>query len=367
MRGLYPPGSTIKPMLALVALTEGYRDSRETTRCEGGFRLSGSSRVFRDWKRDGHGVVDIHDAIAQSCDVYFYRLARDMDIEGIHAGLLRFGFGALSGIDISGEKIGIVPSRAWKRAAFSDPAQQPWFPGETVVTGIGQGSLVVTPLQLAQAVAQVAMRGIRYRPRLVEAIRDPLSGRLDRLPPKPAEILFPEAPEHWQTVVDSMVAVLHGPKGTARTTGERLGFTAAGKTGTSQVVAMPQDGEEDPGEVAERFRDHSLFVAFAPVDDPIIALAVIVENGGFRIRRRGRSGGPGSGELSGKPCSALTGWRKRDEYGGGQLRRLRPAATHAVGRVASGVGAAADPGGLAVLYSASGGSGELVLFRFRGC
>ena len=280
VRGLYPPGSTIKPMLALAALTNGYRDHAHTINCWGRYRLPGYGRVFRDWKREGHGALNIHSAVAQSCDVYFYQLARDMDIEGLHQSLVQFGFGALSGIDIAGEKAGIVPSRAWKKAAFSDPAQQTWFPGETVVTGIGQGSLVVTPLQLALATAQIAMRGIRYKPRLVEAVRDPLSGRLDSTLPEPAAILAPEAAQHWRTVVDSMIAVLHGPRGTARATGARLGFKAAGKTGTSQVIALPRDGEEAPEEVAERFRDHSLFVAFAPPHDPVIALAVIVENGG---------------------------------------------------------------------------------------
>ena len=280
VRGLYPPGSTVKPMLALAALTGGYRDSGQTVNCGGRYRLPGSRRVFRDWKREGHGPLNLHDAIAESCDVYFYQLARDMDIEGIHAGLVQFGFGALSGIDTGGEKAGIVPSRGWKKAAFSDPAQQSWFPGETVVTGIGQGSLVATPLQLAQAAAQVAMRGIRYRPRLVEAVRDPVSGRLDRRPPEPAGVLAPESEEHWSAVTDAMVAVMHGPRGTARQTGAGMKFTAAGKTGTSQVVALPQSGEEDPGEVEERFRDHSLFIAFAPANDPVIALAVIVENGG---------------------------------------------------------------------------------------
>ncbi len=280
VRGLYPPGSTIKPMLALVALAEGYRDPGQTIYCRGSYRLSANSRLFRDWKREGHGTLTIQDAIAESCDVYFYQLARDMDIEGIHEGLVRFGFGAASGIDIAGERPGIVPSRAWKRSAFSDPAQQPWFPGETVVTGIGQGSLVASPLQLAQATAQIAMRGMRYKPRLVEAIRDPVSGRLMRRAPESAGMVAPESAEHWLTVVDSMVAVLHGPKGTARATGAKLAYTAAGKTGTSQVVALPREGEADPGEIDERFRDHSLFVAFAPVHDPVIALAVIVENGG---------------------------------------------------------------------------------------
>ena len=280
VRGRYPPGSTIKPMLALAALAGGHREAGQTTSCRGAYRLPGSKREFRDWKREGHGAMNIHDAIAQSCDVYFYQLARDLDIDGIHAGLVKFGFGALSGIDMGGEKAGIVPSRAWKRAAFSDPAQQPWFPGETVITGIGQGSLTVTPLQLALATAQVAMRGRRYKPRLVEAIVDPLSGTLNRIPPQLAETLAPEAVEHWRTVVDSMVAVMHGPRGTARDTGAKLDFKAAGKTGTSQVISISRGSEQDPEEIEERLRDHSLFVAFAPAHDPVIALAVIVENGG---------------------------------------------------------------------------------------
>ena len=280
IRGLYSPGSTIKPMLALAALEEGHREAEQTISCWGRFRLPGVSRPYRDWKREGHGPMNLHDAVSQSCDVYFYQLARDMEIEGIHESLVQFGFGALSGLDLSGEKAGIVPSRAWKRAAFSDPAMQPWFPGETVITGIGQGSLVVTPLQLALATAQVAMRGRRYKPRLVEAIRDPAGGRVERVLPELAGTVAPEAVEHWRTVVDSMVAVVHGPRGTARETGAKLDFRVAGKTGTSQVVAMAPDGEEAPEEVAERHRDHSLFVAFAPVHDPVIALAVIVENGG---------------------------------------------------------------------------------------
>ena len=280
VRGAYPPGSTIKPMLALAALTAGHREAGQTVNCWGSFRLPGSRRLFRDWKREGHGAMNLHDAIAQSCDVYFYQLARDIDVEGLHDSLVQFGFGAPTGVDLAGERAGIVPSRAWKRANFSDPAQQAWFPGDTVVAGIGQGYVTVTPLQLAQAAAQLAMRGRRYKPRLVEAIRDPASGSLVRMPPVQTDTLAPEAVEHWRTVVDSMVAVVHGPRGTARATGAELDFRAAGKTGTSQVRAMPQDDAKIPEEVEERFRDHSLFVAFAPVHDPVIAIAVIVENGG---------------------------------------------------------------------------------------
>ncbi|MCY4476880.1 MAG: penicillin-binding protein 2 [Gammaproteobacteria bacterium] len=280
VRGAYPPGSTIKPMLAFSALTSGHREAGQTINCWGSFRLPGSRRVFRDWKREGHGAMNMHDAIAQSCDVYFYQLARDVNVEGLHDSLVQFGFGTPTGVDVAGERAGIVPSRAWKRANFVDPAQQPWFPGDTVVAGIGQGYLTVTPLQLAQAVAQLAMRGRRYKPRLVEAIRDPVGGSLVRMPPVQTGTLAPEAVDHWRTVVDSMVAVVHGPRGTARATGAGLDFRMAGKTGTSQVRAMPQDDTQIPEEVEERFRDHSLFVAFAPVHDPVIALAVIVENGG---------------------------------------------------------------------------------------
>lgn len=280
VRGAYPPGSTIKPMLAFTALTAGHREAGHTINCPGSFRLPGSRRLFRDWKRVGHGAMNLHDAVAQSCDVYFYQLARDMNVEGLNESLVQFGLGTPTGVDLVGEGAGIVPSRAWKRANFSDPAQQPWFPGDTVVAGIGQGYLTVTPLQLAQAAAQLAMRGRRFKPRLVEAIRYPPSDSLVRMPPVQTGSLAPEEVEHWRTVVDSMVAAVHDPLGTAMTTGERLDFLIAGKTGTSQVRAMPQDGEEVSEEVEERFRDHSLFVAFAPVHDPVIALAVIVENGG---------------------------------------------------------------------------------------
>ncbi len=280
VRGAYPPGSTIKPMLAFSALISGHREAGQTINCWGRFRLPGSRRVFRDWKREGHGEMNLHDAIAQSCDVYFYQLARDINVEGLHDSLVQFGFGAPTGVDVAGERAGIVPSRAWKRANFSDPAQQPWFLGDTVVAGIGQGYLTVTPLQLAQAVAQLAMRGRRYKPRLVEAIRDPVGGSLVRMPPVQTGTLAPQAAEHWRTVVESMVAVVHGPRGTARATGAGLDFQIAGKTGTSQVRALPQDDTQVPEDVEERFRDHSLFVAFAPVHDPVIALAVIVENGG---------------------------------------------------------------------------------------
>ena len=280
VRGAYPPGSTIKPMLALAALAAGHREADQSINCWGSFRLPQSRRPFRDWKREGHGAMNMHDAVAQSCDVYFYQLARDIGVEGLHDSLVQFGFGALTGLDVAGEKSGIVPSRAWKRANFSDPAQQPWFPGDTVVAGIGQGYVTVTPLQLAQAVAQIAMRGRRYKPRLVEAIRDPVSGSLIRRPPEQTGTTAPEAVEHWRAVVDSMVAVVHGERGTARQTGAALDFRVAGKTGTSQVVALPEDHQPDPEEIDERLRDHSLFVAFAPVHDPVIALAVVVENGG---------------------------------------------------------------------------------------
>lgn len=316
--GAYPPGSTIKPMLAFSALAAGHREAGDTINCWGRFQLPGSRRVFRDWKREGHGAMNLHDAIAQSCDVYFYRLAREINVEGLHDSLVQFGFGTPTGVDLAGERAGIVPSRAWKRANFSDPEQQRWFAGDTVVAGIGQGYLTVTPLQLAQAVAQLAMRGRRYRPRLVEAIRDPATGSLVRMPPVQIELLAPEAVEHWRTVVDSMVAVVHGPRGTARATGARLDFRIAGKTGTSQVRAMPQDDEEMPEEVEERFRDHSLFVAFAPVHDPVIALAVIVENGG--------SGSGAAAEVAGRLLQTFLAGNAPPDPPAREFRRTQPAA-----------------------------------------
>ena len=212
--------------------------------------------------------------------MYFYELALQLGIDRMHEFMTRFGFGAPTGIDISGEKSGLMPSRDWKRGAFSERAEQVWFPGETLITGIGQGFALTTPLQLAHATATLAARGKRFKPQLVRAVRDPLTGELEARAPQPLPGLEEVDDAHWQIVFDAMEAVVHGERGTARATGYGLAYRAAGKTGTAQVFTIGQEEEYEEDEVTERLRHHALFIAFAPLEDPEIALAVVVENAG---------------------------------------------------------------------------------------
>lgn len=277
--GRYPPGSTIKPILGYGALVSGRTNASRVTFCEGYFSLPGSTHRYRDWKPEGHGIVDLAEAISQSCDVYFYQLAQDMDIDLMHDFLVQFGLGETLGIEIQGEKAGIVPSRAWKRAAFRRRADQVWFPGETVIASIGQGYMLATPLQLAHATAAIAMRGTRVRPHLTRRFEDQLTGttrdhETELLPAVGA------ADEHaWGHVVGAMRDVLQSIRGSAFAAGRNAGYDIAGKSGTAQVFSVAQEEEYDELELDERLKDHALFVAFAPVDAPQIAVAVIVENG----------------------------------------------------------------------------------------
>ncbi len=279
VRGTYPPGSTIKPMLALAALETGATNLTRRTFCPGYYSLPGSTHRYRDWKPAGHGEVDLHDAITQSCDVYFYTMSRDIGIDRMHFYLDQFGLGILSGIDISGEKSGLLPSRAWKRNAFSERADQVWFPGETVIAAIGQGYMLTTPLQLANATATLAMRGKRYRPHMVAAIEDPLSGRRLLIAPEPLPEVRIDNEFYWESVIAAMNDVLQGEAGTARAVGRGAPYRMAGKSGTAQVISVAQDEEYEEDEIEERLRDHALFIAFAPLVEPQIAVAVIVENG----------------------------------------------------------------------------------------
>ncbi|HHQ14454.1 MAG TPA: penicillin-binding protein 2 [Chromatiales bacterium] len=279
LRGAYPPGSTIKPLLALAALNEGIIDPDRKVFCGGYYRLPGKSHRYRDWKRGGHGPVDMHDAIAQSCDVYFYALANDMGIDLMADYLKRFGLGTATGIDLGGEKAGLVPSPAWKRRAFSRPEDQVWFPGETIITGIGQGYLLATPLQLAHATATIAARGQRFRPSLLKALHDPVTKRTENLRPSELPRIGTSDDAEWDRIISAMHAVMQGAHGTARAVGRDAPFTMAGKSGTAQVFSVAQDQEYDAEEIAEHMRDHALFVAFAPLEGPRIAVAVIVENG----------------------------------------------------------------------------------------
>ncbi len=280
LRGTYPPGSTVKPLMALAGLENGVIRPEDQAYCGGSYSLPGSRHRFREPKRGGtHGAVDMRRAVMKSCDVYFYRLANTLGIERIHDSMSRMGFGQPTGIDIAGERGGIMPSPAWKKTAFSTREQQVWFPGETVIVGIGQGYWTATLLQLAKATALLATRGKHYRPRLVRALADPATGAIEEKKPEALPSIELKHVENWEIIVEAMVAVTTG--GTATQAARGATYSIAGKTGTAQVFSVGQTEKYDEKEVAERLRDHALFVAFAPAEAPKLAVAVLVENGGF--------------------------------------------------------------------------------------
>jgi len=279
VRGSYPPGSTIKPMLSLAALETGATNLTRRTVCIGHYSLPGSTHRYRDWKPEGHGEVDLHDALTQSCDVYFYEISRDIGIDTMHDYLNQFGLGSETGLDMAGEADGLVPSRAWKRQAFQERADQVWFPGETVIASIGQGYMLASPLQLANATAALATRGKRFRPHLVAASEDPLTGKRKLIAPERLPDVNIEDELFWDSVLAGMHDVMQSSTGTARAAGRNASYQMAGKSGTAQVFSVSQDEEYKEEEVEERLRDHALFIAFAPFDEPRIALAIIVENG----------------------------------------------------------------------------------------
>jgi penicillin-binding protein 2 len=280
LRGTYPPGSTIKPLMALAGLENGVIRPEDPVFCGGSYSLPGSRHRYREPKRGGtHGQVDMHRAVMKSCDVYFYRLANILGIQRIHDSMSRMGFGEPTGIDIAGERGGIMPSPAWKKKAFSAREHQVWFPGETVIVGIGQGYWTATLLQLAKATALLAMRGQPYQPRLVRALVDPATGAVEEKMPVPLPRIELAHPENWEIIVDAMVAVTTG--GTASAAARGATYSIAGKTGTAQVFSVGQTEKYNEKDVSERLRDHALFVAFAPAEAPKLAIAVLVENGGF--------------------------------------------------------------------------------------
>ncbi len=277
--GSYPPGSTIKPMLSLAALETGATNLTRRTVCIGYYSLPGSTHRYRDWKPQGHGEVDLHDAITQSCDVYFYEISRDIGIDTMHVYLNQFGLGTRTGLDMTGETDGLVPSRAWKKQAFRDRADQVWFPGETVIASIGQGYMLASPLQLASATATLAMRGKRFRPHLVAAFEDSLTGRRTLIAPERLPDVNIKNEEFWDSVLTGMHDVMQSNTGTARAAGLGAPYQMAGKSGTVQVISISQDEKYDEEEIDERLRDHALFISFAPFDEPQIAVAVVIENG----------------------------------------------------------------------------------------
>ena len=279
LRGAYPPGSTVKPLYALAAQKYGIITPLQTQYCPGYFTLRGSSNKYRD--DEVHHDVDMRSAISRSCDVYFYRVAEKMGIDHMHEFMSAFGYGELTGIDIPGEKPGLYASPEWKRRVFKRKADQVWFPGETISMGIGQGPITVTPLQQAHFAAEIAERGqIVAIPRLVAATRAPGSVTIVPRSPTFTKPVSIATDEQWSVVFDGMEGAV-SPSGTAHVAGAGAKYKWAGKTGTAQVVTVKQTESTKHKDVDERKREHAWFIAFAPADDPKIAISVLVENAGF--------------------------------------------------------------------------------------
>ena len=298
LQGQYPPGSTIKPIIGLAGLHYDVITADSTISDPGWYRLPNDERFYRDWKREGHGhKVNLYDSIAQSCDVFFYDLAYRLGVDKIHDFSRLFGLGLISGIDSTSERSGLLPSRQWKVAK----KREPWFPGETLNIGIGQGYMLTTPVQLAVATATIANRGHRPTPKLVKVrgnnnlVGSTLNdhdlghnGQYDKVDTRQSmvtesalDLTRDVSEQHWQQIIDGMEAVIHdSKKGTARAISRGLNYRIAGKTGTAQVVGIAQGEEYNAEALLERQRDHALFIGFAPLEQPRVAVAVIVENAG---------------------------------------------------------------------------------------
>ena len=278
LQGQYPPGSTVKPIMALAGLETGNIAPYKKVWCPGYYMLPNSSRRYRDWKRTGHGWIDMFEAIFRSSDVYFYQLAVRLGIDEIARYGEMFNFGSRTGVDLPREKAGVMPSKDWKRAHLG----QMWYPGETLNSVIGQGYFNTTPLQLAHATALIARRGKGFRPRVLHAMEDPSSGSIDPAVSTPVPEIKLKDPGNWDLVIKAMTDVVHHPRGTGGRAAVGVKYKIAGKTGTSQVAGLKQDEAKAPSldKVPRHLRDHALFIAFAPVENPKIAVAVLVEHGG---------------------------------------------------------------------------------------
>ena len=274
LRGQYPPGSTIKPFMALAALDYKKRSPEFAISDPGFFTLPGVAHRYRDHKKDGHGMVNLHKAVVVSCDTYFYGLATELGIDSVHRFLAQYGFGQPTGIDIEGELSGLNPSQEWKQKRF----KQKWYVGDTVSIGIGQGYMLTTPLQLAAATATLANNGVPVHPRLLKAVQNSRTQETVALVSKEGEAVTVK-PEHLALVRAAMIDVTR-PGGTAARAGANAGYTIAAKTGTAQVIGMKQGESYNEKRIREEHRDHALFIAFAPAEDPQLAMAILVENGG---------------------------------------------------------------------------------------
>ncbi len=281
LRGAYPPGSTIKPFLALSALASGRRTPSQTIFDPGFFQLPGAAHRFNDDKPGGHGTVDMYKSIVASCDTYYYVLASETEIDDTHRFMSQLGFGRRTGIDIEGELPGILPSREWKRQRFAGKEyrdeHRKWYLGDSISAGIGQGYNAFTPIQLAHAIATIASDGVAYQPRLVKTIRNVGTGEVREAAGQPPQTL-PLKPEHLAVIKNALVGVAR--EGTSASAFLKAAYPSAGKTGTAQLFSLK--GEKySASRVDERLRDHAWYIAYAPADKPQIALAVLVENGGF--------------------------------------------------------------------------------------
>ncbi|MFW1676610.1 penicillin-binding protein 2 [Pontibacter sp. JAM-7] len=282
LRGRYPPGSTVKPIIALSAIDTGVVSPNYSIFDPGWYTLTTGGRKYRDWKKYGHGKVNMNEAIAQSCDTWFYSVAHKMGVDPMSKYLGMFGFGQVSSLDLPEALAAILPSREWKKLS----RQASWYTGDSLNLSIGQGFLVATPLQLATATAVIANRGRWLQPHMLKAYREQtdegiqlVAPDLSSMKPKPDDVML-NHPKYWDTIIKGMHDVVQGPTGTARRVGADAPYQFAGKTGTAQVVGIKQDEEYDAEKLAEIHRDHALFVAFAPLEKPQIAISVIVENGG---------------------------------------------------------------------------------------
>ncbi len=275
LRGQYPPGSTVKPFLGLAALNYNVINPFTDLMCPGYFYLPSNPNPYRDWRAGGHGETNMTKAIAESCDVYFYTVAMKLGIDRVHDYLTQFGLGQSPGVDLVGALPGVIPSPDWKRRTM----RKPWYLGETVITGIVQGYMLATPLQLASATAALSMHGQRFAPHVLHAIGDPLSGVISDTTPQALPAVQQAHPGDWDLVIKAMEGVVK--YGTAARIGGGK-YAIAGKTGTAQVHAKKLGvmGEEDESDTPKELRDHALFIAFAPAEHPRIALAVLVEHGG---------------------------------------------------------------------------------------
>ncbi len=308
LRGQYPPGSTVKPIVALAGLEAGLITPERRMFAGPYYELPGGGRRFRDWLKGGHGWVDLDRAIVRSCDVYFYDLSYKLGIDRLHDIYGRFGLGRPTGVDLPGELGGLLPSREWKRRRH----KQAWYPGETVILGIGQGYLLATPLQLATMTACIAMRGDCRRPHLLKA-RTASAVPSDTGQPRGWRVTLRD-PRHWDVIIDAMRHVVSSPEGTGRRINDAP-YSIAGKTGTAQVFSLKEDEEYEADKLARHMRDHAWFVGFAPVEDPRIAVAVIVEHAGH--------GGSVAAPVARRVMDA---WLLGDGPAGGLVRTALPAA-----------------------------------------